>query len=292
MGRGCFDLRREGLSIPDKNDFMKKYEWAGMAAGRKEILRPRAIKWMDRLRLLLLLGLALGLLLPCHGQAGGGQPHVPASAARILLRCDTVQGLARQRVLAAIPLDLGWKVAGIRGSLRLETGGEGGIVPLGWSSSFDTVEGDVRVQSMVPMVYRLPFACHQQFGAIDGDSAWVAFDFFTQDGQPLENAVVEMDGIILVDLIEGKWDAGQAVEAGGAVMHPNPVLNRLTVQLQGADEAIDQLEVWDMSGRLLLRQACGASLHVLDLQSLEAGRYLLRGCGAGRVLRRWPFVKL
>lgn len=281
------------LSIPDKNDFMKNNVMVGASVGPKGELYARLFNWMDCIRMILLLGLIGCLVLRCSGQAGTGQIPIPASDVRILLRSDTVQGQLRQQVMAVVHLGAVERVRGIHGSLRLEAAGEVDIYPIGWSTSFDTVVGDVRLQSLFPTAYRLPFDCHQRSAGSHRDSAYVAFDFFTQDNQPLSNAVVALDGIILVDLIEGKIPENQGEEVTQpSLMHPNPVQNSLSLELRGADEAIESIEVWDMSGRLLLRQDRSASLLVMDLQALLPGRYLLLGCSDGKVLRRWPFLKL
>ncbi|MEM7660587.1 MAG: T9SS type A sorting domain-containing protein [Bacteroidota bacterium] len=61
---------------------------------------------------------------------------------------------------------------------------------------------------------------------------------------------------------------------GEIKVYPNPTSDRLFIEKEGA--ATLQVMVWDLSGRMLLRQSVSGPLGELDLAHLPAGVYVLR----------------
>ena len=100
--------------------------------------------------------------------------------------------------------------------------------------------------------------------AYQGQDIYVAIIHFSCSNQFMLN----VDDITLYRTYDQVTDHG--TEA--VTVYPNPAVERLCVV---SDEAVEQVEVYDMTGALLLRQAASGSKFSIDVHALPAGVYLL-----------------
>ena len=100
--------------------------------------------------------------------------------------------------------------------------------------------------------------------AYQGQDIYVAIIHFSCSNQFMLN----VDDITLYRTYDQVADHG--TEA--VTVYPNPAVERLCVV---SDEAVEQVEVYDMTGALLLRQAASGSKFSIDVHALPAGVYLL-----------------
>jgi hypothetical protein len=94
--------------------------------------------------------------------------------------------------------------------------------------------------------------------------------------------------------IEDRVDVQTAVDAPGLRLFPNPVTNRLQVDLSGRQDQSVRLLVTDALGRTLLDNSVWASgqVHVLDIpEHWPSGVYFLTVTGADGVRAEGRFVK-
>ena len=68
------------------------------------------------------------------------------------------------------------------------------------------------------------------------------------------------------------YDRVAESEADHAVVYPNPAASRLGIL---SDEAVEQYEIYNMTGALLRRQEAGSSKFDIDVQELPSGVYFL-----------------
>jgi hypothetical protein len=136
------------------------------------------------------------------------------------------------------------------------------------------------------------FAIVADYWTMDApDSATImfaSFDWQTRTGEPNGNSVLIVDEVSFTK----PWglDAKRFAEVG-IRMYPNPAKSALTLELDAAIRAGENVEIRDMNGRLMSRHTpeMGVTQIKLELGSLSAGYYLIRvnrldGAALGRVL--------
>lgn len=123
-------------------------------------------------------------------------------------------------------------------------------------------------------------------------STSAAINYTTTDSQPLPGTSyyrlqqLDLDGSTHYSPVLSVANANTNATALGLAAYPNPVANRLTLDLQGLPEAAGTALLRNLSGQLVATLPLSATrLQELDVHSLPAGTYFLQVAGTKLVQR-------
>ncbi len=113
-------------------------------------------------------------------------------------------------------------------------------------------------------------------GTLTGVGQTFSYTFMMAGSNPYECVVhPAMQGTITVEEVLGVEDVNKAVFE----FYPNPVTDILTIN---AGEVIDRIEIYDLTGRLVMDSFSGNPTSKVYMQNYNAGTYLVKVWVAGQ----------
>ena len=74
------------------------------------------------------------------------------------------------------------------------------------------------------------------------------------------------------------------------IIYPNPTKGQLKIDLQGGNEIISTLDVFNLAGSLLLHKTPASGSMMLDLSNYPSGTYILK-IVVGNKASEWKIIK-
>lgn len=221
----------------------------------------------------------------------GGQTH---HATRITLKDTPLEG-----------------VTGMHGRLRLQTNLLADfVVPKSWSSIFDVSGVSMAPSQDDPNTVLLDFWAMSSSPWTGEPGLWMEVVYAGSGGQNLSKACAAIDGIVQIDIIEGRC---KTLQMGGGLLEnelsaapfegghqdlpstldiqlfPNPAVE--TIQIQSGIALPERLRLLDAQGRVVAELQGNAPNMVVDVRHLAPGAYFLVGLADQKVLWQKRFLK-